>query len=37
MAILTAEQLLAADDLPEETLPIPEWGGEVVLRGLTRA
>lgn len=37
MAILTAEQLLAANDLPEETLAIPEWGGEVVLRALTRA
>lgn len=34
--ILTVEEILEANDLPEETLSIPEWGGEVVVRGLSR-
>lgn len=32
MAILTREQILQADDLPRETVPVPEWGGEVIVR-----
>ena len=35
MAILTTEALLAASDLPEQTVEVPEWGGSVRLRALT--
>jgi len=34
--ILTREEVLAVDDLPQETLEVPGWGGEIVVRGLTR-
>ncbi|MEV4093785.1 hypothetical protein [Streptosporangium saharense] len=37
MALLGREQILAANDLPVEDVPVPEWGGEVRLRGLTGA
>jgi len=37
MALLTAEQILAASDIKTETVPVPEWGGEVNVRGLTGA
>lgn len=36
MAILTREQILAMDDLPEETVSVLSWGGDIVVRGLTR-
>lgn len=35
MALLSAEALLGAPDLKEEVVAIPEWGGEVRLRGLS--
>lgn len=35
MAILTREQILAADDLPRRQVACPEWGGDVFVRGLT--
>ena len=35
MALLTRDQILAADDLKCETLEVPEWGGEVIVRSLT--
>lgn len=35
MAILSHDQVMAAKDLREETLPVPEWGGELRLRGLS--
>lgn len=35
--ILTAEEVLAADDLPTETIEIPEWGGSVKVRSFTKA
>jgi hypothetical protein len=35
MAILTRDQILAADDIKRETVPVPGWGGEVIVRGLT--
>lgn len=35
MALLTRDQILAADDLKRETLEVPEWGGEVIVRSLT--
>jgi hypothetical protein len=34
---LTVEQILAVDDIPTETVLIPEWGGAVKVRGLSRA
>ena len=37
MAILTREQILQADDLKRETVAVPEWGGEVMVRCLTGA
>src|SRR5688572_23855812 len=37
MALLGREQILATDDLPVEDVSVPEWGGEVRLRGLTGA
>ena len=35
--LLTREQILGADDLPTETVEVPEWGGAVRVRGLTGA
>lgn len=35
--ILTFEQILATDDRQTVTVPVPEWGGDVVVRSLTRA
>lgn len=32
---LTLSQILDANDRPIETVPIPEWGGEVCVRALT--
>lgn len=32
---LTAEEILGADDIKEEELRIDEWGGTVIVRGLT--
>ena len=37
MAILTADSILQADDLPKELVEVPEWGGEVYVRCLTAA
>ncbi|MFH0980647.1 MAG: hypothetical protein V2A79_03800 [Planctomycetota bacterium] len=33
---LTVEQIAAAVDLPEEDVPVPEWGGTIRVRGLTK-
>ncbi len=33
--ILSREQILGAQDTQQETVPVPEWGGEVIVRGLT--
>ena len=35
--ILTVDEILAADDLKEEVVPCPEWGGAVKVKGLTKA
>lgn len=35
--ILTKAQILDADDIGKETIPVPEWGGEVLVRMLTGA
>lgn len=34
--ILTVEAILAAADTPEDTVSVPEWGGAVRVRGLTK-
>lgn len=35
MALLTKDQILAADDRKKERVEVPEWGGEVIVRSLT--
>ena len=35
--ILSVEDILSAEDLPTETVPTPEWGGAVLIRGFTKA
>lgn len=35
MGYLTKADILAVSDIPQETVPVPEWGGEVLVRGLT--
>lgn len=35
MAILSAAQINAVEDAVTETVPVPEWGGEVVIKGMT--
>jgi hypothetical protein len=34
-APLTREAILAAEDILSETVTVPEWGGTVIVRGLT--
>jgi hypothetical protein len=35
--LLSREQILSAQDITTETVAVPEWGGEVLVRGLTGA
>jgi hypothetical protein len=35
MALLTRDQILGAEDLETEDVPVPEWGGVVRVRSLT--
>lgn len=35
MTYLSAEDILAADDLPREEVPVPEWGGTVLVQGMS--
>lgn len=35
MELIGKAQILGADDLPERTVEVPEWGGAVRIRGLT--
>ena len=37
MTILSREQILSKNDLAKELIPVPEWGGEVWVRGMTGA
>lgn len=37
MTLLTREQILEAQDLQTEQVEVPEWGGAVLVRGLTGA
>lgn len=34
MAILSAAQINAVDDYAQETVPVPEWGGEVIIKAM---
>jgi hypothetical protein len=34
MPLLSVEQIVAADDLGQSEVEMPEWGGAVVIRGL---
>lgn len=35
--ILSVDEILAAPDLEEKTVPVPEWGGSVKVKGFTKA
>lgn len=35
MSVLTKEQILAAEDRVTETVPVPEWGGDVIVQSIT--
>lgn len=35
MNVLNKEQILKADDLKTETVSVPEWGGDVLVRALS--
>lgn len=35
MALLTRDQILQASDIKTEAVDVPEWGGTVMVRGLT--
>ena len=37
MALLTREDILNYNDIKTEIVPVPEWGGEVKVKGLTAA
>lgn len=37
MEFLSKDQILQVSDLPEEEVDVPEWGGKVLIRGLTGA
>ena len=34
MSVLSVEAIIAADDLGEKEVEMPEWGGSVVIRGI---
>ena len=33
--MLTREQILAANDTPTQTVPVPEWGGNITVRTMS--
>ena len=35
--MLSKDDILKADDLSQETVPVPEWGGEVIVKAMTGA
>jgi len=35
MSILTRDEILRAEDIKTEKVPVPEWGGDVLVRTLT--
>ncbi len=34
---LNKQQILEADDLPRELVPVPEWGGDILVRSMSGA
>ena len=36
MRILSADEIFAVNDIEERTVPVPQWGGAVVIRSLTQ-
>lgn len=36
MSRLTAAEILAHTTMPEEVVSVPEWGGDILVRGLTK-
>ncbi|MFH1485036.1 MAG: hypothetical protein ABIH46_03110 [Chloroflexota bacterium] len=37
VTFLSLEEILAADDIATKSVSVPEWGGQVEIRGLTKA
>ena len=37
MGFITVDQIMNADDLLTRTIPVPEWGGDVEIKQLTKA
>lgn len=35
MAYLTKDEILSAQDLPTEIVEVPEWGGNILVRGMS--
>ena len=35
MSLLTKQQILQAEDIKTEIVPVPEWGGEVIVRTMS--
>lgn len=35
MTVLSRDTILGAEDRPQETVHVPEWGGDVIVRGMT--
>ena len=35
MPVLSREEILAVDDIQIEQVPVPEWGGDVLVKGMT--
>jgi hypothetical protein len=35
--LLSKQQIVVASDIPTRRVPVPEWGGDVLVRGLTGA
>lgn len=35
LKVLTRDEILGSDDLATEVIPVPEWGGSVMIRALT--
>ena len=37
MSVLKRDDILQADDIKRELVPVPEWGGDVYVKGMTGA
>ena len=36
MTILSAQEILDCDDMPTQLLAVPQWGGDVLIKGLSQ-